>query len=175
MSVNAKSKDTGRKKTTSAIRVKGDSHPVPYSSVGMFLKAFKESPADQVQEIKRGLQVDRLDEVSKAIGEKPDYLSRVLDIPGANISRWRKTGDKKMNKEASERVLGMEKLIGQVQSMVSDFGNPEGFDAGKWFRSWSEEPNPALNSLAPVRFLDTVTGQQHISNLLMAMVYGVYQ
>lgn len=144
-----------------------------YSAI--FMKAFKESPTDQIETIRAGLPVERLVTVGKAMKAKPGYIAKLLDIPSSNITRWSSSSKKKLNSVASERVLGVERLIGQVQSMVENFGNPEGFDAAQWFRQWSETPNPALNNREPSDFLDTVTGQQYVSNLLRAMVDGVYQ
>lgn len=139
-----------------------------------FVEAFNESPTQQIDTIRAGLPVERLVTIGKAMKAKPGYIAKLLDIPSSNITRWSST-KKKLNAVASERVLGVERLIGQVQSMVENFGNPEGFDAAQWFRQWSETPNPALNNREPSDFLDTVTGQQYVSNLLRAMVDGAYQ
>lgn len=67
------------------------------------------------------------------------------------------------------RVAGRD---GQVQQMVEEAGNPDGFSASAWFSSWIAEPLPALGGSRPIEFLDTMEGQG--ANLLMQMRVGVY-
>jgi len=45
------------------------------------------------------------------------------------------------------------RLIGQVQAMVEQSGNPEGFDAAHWLGAWLDEPLPALGGLSAIQRL----------------------
>jgi len=73
-----------------------------------------------------------------------------------------------------ERVLGLLKLVGQVQVMVDESGDPNGFDAAKWVSGWLERPLPALGDRAPAAFMDTAEGQQVVANLLASARSGAF-
>ena len=68
----------------------------------------------------------------------------------------------------------MEYLISQVDDMVRESGDPEGFDAAKWVATWLELPLPALGDRTPASFMDTVEGQKLVSNLVSMAQRGVY-
>jgi uncharacterized protein (DUF2384 family) len=51
-----------------------------------------------------------------------------------------------LSKDESERVLGIETLIGMVQAMVEQSGDPAGFDAARWVSDWLSKPLPALGA-----------------------------
>ena len=76
--------------------------------------------------------------------------------------------------EQGERLIGMAKLVGQVESMITESGNPDGFNAAKWVASWLEKPSPALGGEKPSAYLDTVSGQEMISDLLAKIQTGAY-
>ena len=73
-----------------------------------------------------------------------------------------------------EKVLGLSKLIGQVQAMVAESGDPEGFDAAKWFAAWMVEPSPALGGRKPEDLLETADGREAVSRLLGQMQSGAF-
>jgi hypothetical protein len=71
----------------------------------------------------------------------------------------------------------MAKLIGQVETMLEESGDPElmrGFDAARWLTHWMEEPIPALGGASPSEYMDTIEGQEMISRLLATMQTGAY-
>ena len=74
----------------------------------------------------------------------------------------------------AERVLGVAKLVGQVQQMVEESGNPEGFSASRWISGWLVEPMPALGGERPIELLDTMEGQEVVAGLLRQIQGGVY-
>lgn len=53
----------------------------------------------------------------------------------ATISRKEKEATA-LSKDESERVLGIAPLIGKVQTMVEESGDPTGFDAARWVADW---------------------------------------
>ena len=79
-----------------------------------------------------------------------------------------------LSAEDSERIVGMSKLIGQVQTMVEQSGAPEGFDAAKWVAGWLQTPVAALGGGRPVDYMDTMEGQGMVSVLLARMQSGAY-
>ena len=74
----------------------------------------------------------------------------------------------------SERLIGLSRLVGQVQAIVAESGDPEGFDAARWVRESLEQPNPALGGRRPAEFMDTVTGQSIVASLLSKVQTGAY-
>jgi uncharacterized protein (DUF2384 family) len=79
-----------------------------------------------------------------------------------------------MSTAESERVIGLSKLIGQVPAMVAESGDPEGFDAAKWFAAWIAEPAPALGGRKPEELLETADGREAVSKLLAQMQSGAF-
>ena len=71
-------------------------------------------------------------------------------------------------------MLGLAKLVGQLEAMVEESGDPEGFDALGWLSDWLREPLPALGGNRPIGFLDTMEGQAVVSQALAQMQSGAY-
>lgn len=79
--------------------------------------------------------------------------------------------------EDSEKIVGLAKLVGQVETMLDQSGDPElmkDFDARKWLARWIEEPIPALGGKRPADYMDTFEGQEMVSRLLSMMQTGAY-
>ena len=79
-----------------------------------------------------------------------------------------------MSITAKTRVIGLARLVGQVETMVRESGDPAGFDAARWVSAWLKQPNPALGGRRPIELMDTVTGQEVVSGLLTRMQSGAY-
>lgn len=76
--------------------------------------------------------------------------------------------------EQSERVVGMAKLVGQVQAMIERSGDPTDFNAAQWVAQWLEQPSQALGGQRPAELMDTVAGQEVVSDLVAKMQSGAY-
>ncbi|MCV2357037.1 MbcA/ParS/Xre antitoxin family protein [Paucibacter sp. B2R-40] len=74
----------------------------------------------------------------------------------------------------SVRLVGKARLVGQVQQMVAESGDQEGFDAAAWVEQWLESPLPALGGRKPATFMDTTDGQALVATLLARMQTGAY-
>lgn len=96
-----------------------------------------------------------------------------LQIPVATVNRKAKT-NASLSPAEGERVLGVGRLLGQLQTMVRESGNPEGFDASAWLSNWISGPVPALGGARPLDLMDTMTGQALVSQLLSQMQSGAY-
>ncbi|AWU99159.1 hypothetical protein DM992_06015 [Burkholderia sp. JP2-270] len=68
----------------------------------------------------------------------------------------------------------IEMLAIQVQSMVDESGNPDGFDVQSWLFDWLRSPVPALGGQRPVDCLHTPEGIDLISRLLASAQTGAY-
>ena len=65
-------------------------------------------------------------------------------------------------------------LAAQVQAVVDESGDPEGFDAAKWVRRWLQTPLPALGGKRPAEYMSTSEGRQLVSRLLAMAQSGAY-
>lgn len=78
------------------------------------------------------------------------------------------------SKDNADRVLGVEALIGMVQTMVDQSGDPTGFDAARWVSEWIIAPLPALAGETPASYMDTFEGQKLVAELLSMSQSGAY-
>lgn len=100
-------------------------------------------------------------------------IADALGIPASTVRR-KVRANAQLEPDQTERLLGLQRLIGQIQTMVEESGNPEGFDAAAWTKRWLDEPHPALDGAKPIDYLDTMTGQQILADLLARNVTGAY-
>ena len=102
-------------------------------------------------------------------------IGRAITLGLARATVDRKIRDNKLlSPDESSRVLGMASLVGQVQSLVAESGNADGFDAGAWVSNWLEQPVPALGGRRPAELMDTSEGQAIVSRLVTQMQSGAY-
>ena len=134
---------------------------------------YSASPWQQIEMIRAGLPSSALVETSLAMGITREQLYQMLNFPRATVTR-KIAARAPLSREMSERLLGLRKLIGQVEVMVRDCGDSEGFDAARWFSNWLNQSVPALGGLQPSALMDTVAGQRILSELLDRMVSGAY-
>jgi len=106
-----------------------------------------------------------------SIGQGPALTA--LKLSAATVNRKASKGVT-LSQEESERVLGMAKLLGQVQAMAEESGVPEGFDASAWLSEWLRTPLPAFHGDRPIDYMDTMEGQTLVSNTLLMMQSGAY-
>jgi uncharacterized protein (DUF2384 family) len=79
-----------------------------------------------------------------------------------------------VSKDESERLLGVETLIGIAQTMVEQSGDPAGFDAARWVSTCLTNPLPALAGATPASYMDTFEGQKLVAELLSMSQSGAY-
>jgi putative toxin-antitoxin system antitoxin component (TIGR02293 family) len=76
--------------------------------------------------------------------------------------------------DEGERVLGMAKLLGQVEAMLQGADLPPGFKAVEWLARWLSEPLPAFGGIKPLDMLDTLEGQSLVAQALAQIEAGAY-
>jgi uncharacterized protein (DUF2384 family) len=69
---------------------------------------------------------------------------------------------------------GFLRLVAQVETMVSESGDPTGFDAYEWTRQWIAMPLPALNGATPADYMTTPDGIDLVSRILACAQSGAY-
>lgn len=151
--------------STSAARRPGAT-PAP-----LYANFFHADPIERIGMIKHGLLAA---DAKRILGDFPVTLSvlmRALDIAPATMNR-KARGEDRLPPAETERVLGIARLIGQVQAMVEESGNPRGFDAAAWVARWLTEALPALGGRRPLDLLDTMEGQALVANTLARIQSG---
>jgi putative toxin-antitoxin system antitoxin component (TIGR02293 family) len=124
--------------------------------------------------IRQGVPAAWLREIEISTGLSRASLCRLLGLKVSTINR-RLQHRQRLSPDESERLMGMHRLIGQVQALVRDCGTDPAFDAAAWFIGWMQRPNQALGDAPPADFLDTADGRAQISALLGAMRSGSYR
>lgn len=138
-----------------------------------FVALYKASGLTQVEWVKSGFGARQAKIILGKLRIPQGEALTALHIPVATMNRKAQTNAPLSPAEA-ERVLGFGRLLGQLQTMVRESGNPEGFDASAWLSSWMKTPIPALGGDRPLKFMDTMTGQTLISQTLAQMQSGAY-
>lgn len=130
-------------------------------------------PMQQVSVAQAGVSSGIPQLVAQEMGIPKTRLYRTIGLAPATVSR-NKRQEKALNQDDSERVLGILSLIGQVERIVKESGEPEGFDAGKWVAAWLERPQPALDGRRPAELMDSATGRQIVTDLVARIQSGAY-
>ena len=134
---------------------------------------YRATDLERVQIIRKGVPASALAQLSLNMGVPRERLYSALSLPRSSVERKIKANSV-LTPEQSERVLGLERLIGQVQVMVEQSGDPTNFDASRWVSEWLDRPLPALGGASPADFMDTMEGQVLVSGLLAKSQSGAY-
>ena len=128
---------------------------------------------DLVQIIRKGVPAASLAHIVRKMDIPKERLYASLRLPRSTVDRKIRNNDT-LSAEHSERVIGLARLIGQVEVLVAQSGNPQGFDADRWVGEWLDRPLPVLGGAKPADFMDTMQGQELISQLLAQSQSGAY-
>ncbi|MCG2585188.1 antitoxin Xre-like helix-turn-helix domain-containing protein [Massilia sp. TS11] len=137
-----------------------------------FIHWYRMDFADKIHVIRTGVPAQLVGELASLMNMPKEALMASLGLSRATINRKVQRAQA-LSPEESERVMGMQALIGQVQSMVGT-ESARDFDAAKWLANWLAAPLPALGGATPASFMDTVEGQKYVGNLLEMTQSGAY-
>jgi len=141
-----------------------------------FRELYQAPPIYRIDLIRNGVKAADFKRFVSQLDMPQERVLMMLDIATATVNR-RASRNEPLSREDSEKVLGMAKLIGQVETMLEESGDPEAtkeFDAARWLTHWMEEPVPALGGASPSAYMDTIEGQEMMSKLLATMQTGAY-
>jgi putative toxin-antitoxin system antitoxin component (TIGR02293 family) len=128
---------------------------------------------DRIRMVKEGLPAQMLATLANDMHVSRKCLCDWLGIQSTTAARKAATKGA-LSQNESERTLGAARLLGQVQWIFAESGEPAGFDVGRWLGEWLEQPNPALGGHTPGEFMDTGDGRALISRLVSQMQSGAY-
>ncbi len=136
--------------------------------------AFQLSPLERAELVKRGVPARTVQEMSAAMGLPREQLMRAAGLARSTVER-KIAARGRLSESESEKLVGLSRLIGQVDAMVREAGEaPADFDAARWFAAWMDEPVAALGGRCPRELLDTADGREAVATLLLQMKSGVY-
>jgi putative toxin-antitoxin system antitoxin component (TIGR02293 family) len=138
-----------------------------------FEQVFLTAPHERIAAIKRGVPAAQLNVLAERMQIPKEAIISLLRLSRATVNR-KARDSKPLSQDESERVLGVEYLIGQVENMVKESGAPQGFDAALWVAAWLHAPLPALGNQPPASYMDTVEGQKLVSAILAMAQSGAY-
>lgn len=142
------------------------------AKTGQFIAWYKMDFAEKIDAIRSGVPAQRVGELSSVMHMPKEALMDSLGLSRATINR-KVQREQALSPGESERVMGMQALIGQVQAMIDTECAPD-FDAARWLANWLAAPLPALGGATPASFMDTVEGQKYVGNLLEMAQSGAY-
>lgn len=138
-----------------------------------YILLFELSLFDDARVVKCGMRPWVVKSLAADLKIETSRLIDHLAIPRSTYNRKFKDRSA-LNVTESERVLGVAKLVGQVQAMVEGNEDAAGFDAAAWVGNWLESPLPAIGNSKPIDLMDTSPGQELVSQLLQQMQSGAY-
>ncbi len=137
------------------------------------ITVYRASPLDRIAMIRRGIPASEAKRIfaDLPIGQGAGF--KTLNLSTATVNKKAKLGDT-LSPEESERVVGVAKLVGQLQVMIQDSGDPANFDARAWMARWLTEPLPAFGGVRPADLMDTMEGQGLVSAAPSQIQSGAY-
>src|SRR5438093_2244211 len=125
------------------------SRRLPFASLYSF------DAVKRIELVKEGVPAGLVVVISEEMAIPKDKLYSTIGLARATVNR-KVREQQRLNQDESERVLGIARLVGQVETIVRESGNREGFDAAKWVARWLDRPQPALGGRRPAELMDTV-------------------
>lgn len=134
---------------------------------------YRASIGERVELIRQGVPAHQVDELADAMCVTRERLSDILNLPRTSVRRKIRQGIR-LSTAQSERVIGLACLMGQVAAMLEHSGDLKGFDVARWVGEWLERPVPALGGGRPADYMDTLTGQELVSSLIVQSQVGAF-
>ncbi|CDG82192.1 putative uncharacterized protein [Janthinobacterium agaricidamnosum NBRC 102515 = DSM 9628] len=143
-----------------------------HAKIGQFATWHNMDITEKIGAIRSGVPAQLVGELSWFMNMPKEALMDSLGLSRATINR-KVLRAQPLSREESERVVGMQSLIGQVQAMIDADSAPD-FDAARWLARWLAEPLPVLGGNTPGSYISTVEGQKYVGKLLAMTQSGAY-
>ncbi len=139
-------------------------------SIGSLHRA---DPMERVELARAGVPAAALGVIARDMGIARDKLYATIGVPRATMER-KVREQRRLSPDESERVLGVARLVAQVEQMVGDAGAARDFAAARWVAAWLDTPLPALGGGRPASLMDTAAGREIVANLVGQLESGAY-
>jgi putative toxin-antitoxin system antitoxin component (TIGR02293 family) len=138
-----------------------------------YLELYRAPPLDRIGMIQRGIRATDAKRIIADLSIGQGATLKALNLSPATVNKKAKRNET-LSPSETERILGIAKLVGQLEAMIEESGNLEGFDAPAWMARWLNEPVPALGGARPIDLIDTIEGQALVSATLAQVQSGAY-
>ncbi len=138
-----------------------------------FIGIYRATPLERIAMIRRGIPASEAKRIFAELSMGQGAGFKALNLSTATVNKKAKQGDL-LSPEESERIVGFAKLVGQLEAMIEESGDPTDFDARAWMARWLTEPLPAFGGARPADLVDTMEGQGLVSAALAKMQSGAY-
>nr|WP_294509630.1 antitoxin Xre-like helix-turn-helix domain-containing protein [uncultured Rhodopila sp.] len=134
---------------------------------------YRASPLERIAMIRRGIPASEVKRIFADLPIGQGAGLKALNLSTATVNKKARQGDT-LSPDESERIVGFARLVGQLEAMIQDSGDPANFDARAWMARWLTEPLPAFGGARPADMMDTMEGQGLVSAALSLMQSGAY-
>ena len=138
-----------------------------------YIELYRASPIDRISMIRQGIPANEAKRMIADLSIGHGVALKALNLSPATVNKKARQ-NQPLSADESERVLGVAKLVGQLQAMIEESGDPAGFDAAGWISEWLVAPLPAFGGARPVDLMDTMEGQALVSTTLAQLQSGAY-
>ena len=138
-----------------------------------FTAIYAMEPLERSDLVDGGVSARFLPRLARELSVAKETIYTLLGASRATVERKLKADDP-LSAAESERAIGIARLVGQVQQIVQESGDPEGFDAGRWVAQFLDVPHPALGGRRPADLMRTNEGSRMVSTLVAQMQSGAY-
>ena len=145
----------------------------PVMAAFSYLTLYQASPLQRIEMIKGGIPAATAKRIFADLAIGQGTALKALRLSPATVNKKAKQ-DQILSPGESERVIGVAKLVGQLEAMIQESGDPAGFDAPAWMARWLQEPLPAFGGVRPIDMMDTMEGQALVSTALAQVQSGAY-
>lgn len=147
--------------------------PKVRSSTGLYGMLYRTPVMERIRLITDGVPAAEAKQWLEITTLGRNTTLKALDLPIATFNKKVKA-NAKLSPAESERVIGFARLVGQIEAMLEEAGGPSSFDARAWLARWLTEPLPALGNAKPIDFMNTMEGQNLVSQKLTQIASGAY-
>lgn len=138
-----------------------------------YLELYRAEPADRIRMVKEGVSAWVAKRLVSDLSVEQQTLFTALNLSIATVNR-KVTRNEALASNEGERVVGVAKLVGQLEAILEESGDPRGFDPQAWISTWLREPLPTLGGARPLDYLDTMEGQALVADALARVQSGAY-
>jgi len=139
----------------------------PFSTINQL------SPLQRSEIVEGGVPALLLTRLATALQVSQERLYSTIGVSRATANRAIRA-EGALNAADSEHAMGLARLVGQVEQIVQESGDPEGFDAGKWVAEFLGSEQASLGGRRPAELMRTSDGRAVVATLVNQMQSGAY-
>lgn len=118
--------------------------------------------------VEGGLPLSVVTQLAKDTGVTEFRLTEWLRI-SAEFYGHQIRGERSLPSTPSERVLGLVRLVGQIETIARESGDRQGFNGPRWMAAWLAQRTPALGGRRPAEIIWLADGRDMLSDILGTM------